>query len=50
MKNTDWDNILMIDKNDPNLSMNNLHLYVNNILDVTAPYKKTIKKGVKAKN
>ena len=45
MKNTDWDNILMIGKNDPNLSMNNLHLHINNILDVLAPFKNYQKKG-----
>ena len=39
MKNTDWDNILMIGKNDHNLSMNNLHLHIDNILDVLAPLK-----------
>ena len=44
MKNTDCDNILMIGKNDPNLSMNNLHLHINNILNVLTPYKKLSKK------
>ena len=49
MKNTDWDNILMIGKNDPNLSMNNLHLHINNILNVLAPFKKLSKKELKLK-
>ena len=31
---TDWRNILQLDLNDPNLSMNNVHQYVNNFLDV----------------
>ena len=41
---TDWRNILQLDLNDPNLSMNNVHQYVNNFLDVCAPYKKLSKK------
>ena len=43
MKNTDWVNILMLGKNNPNLSMNNLHLHINNILDIHDPYKKLSK-------
>ena len=49
MKSTGWNNILMIDKNDPNHSMNNLHLFINNILDILAPYKKLSKKELKLK-
>ena len=49
MKNTDWKNILMIDKSNPNLSMNNLHHFINSILDVLAPFKNTLKKGIKVK-
>ena len=49
VKIMDWNNILMIDKNDPNYSMNNLHLFINNILDTLAPYKKLSKKELKLK-
>ena len=44
MKNRDWNNILMIGKNDCHLSMNNLHLHIDNILYVLAPFKKLSKK------
>ena len=47
---TDWRNILLLDLNDPNLSMNNVHQYVNNFLDVCAPYKKLSKKELKLKS
>ena len=50
MKSTDWKNILMIDKSDPNLSMNNLHHFINSILDILAPYKKLSKKELKLKS
>ena len=46
MKNTDWDNILMMGKNDPDLSMNNLHLHINNILNALAPIKKYQKRNL----
>ena len=47
---TDWGNILQLDLNDPNLSMNNVHQYVNNFLNVCAPYKKLSKKELKLKS
>ena len=50
LKSTEWENILMIDKSDPNLSMNNLHVFINSILDVLAPYKKLSKKELKLKS
>ena len=50
MKSTDWKNILMIDKSDLNLSMSNLHHFINSILDVLAPYKKLSKKELKLKS
>ena len=37
MANTDWRNILKLDLNDPNVSMNSLHHNVNNLLDICAP-------------
>ena len=50
MANTDWRNILKLDQNDPNVSMNSLHHYVNNLLDICAPYKKLSKKEIKLKS
>ena len=50
MEVTDWRNILQLGLNDPNLSMNNVHQYVNNFLDVCAPYKKLSKKELKLKS
>ena len=50
MRSTDWKNILMIDQSDPNLSMNNLHHFINSFLDVLAPYKKLSKKELKLKS
>ena len=47
---TDWSNILKLDQNDPNVSMNSLHHYVNNLLDICAPYKKLSKKEIKLKS
>ena len=44
-----WDQILSIDENDPNTSMNNLHQYINYLLDELAPYKKLSKKEHKLK-
>ena len=46
---TDWSNILKLDQNDPNVSMNSLHQYINNLLDICAPYKKLSKKEIKLK-
>ena len=37
MKNTKWKYIFKMDLNDPNLSMNNLHVYINRLLDIYAP-------------
>ena len=50
LKSTEWENIIMSDKSDPNLSMNNLHVFINFILDVLAPYKKLSKKELKLKS
>ena len=49
MKNTKWKYILKMDLNDPNLSMNNLHDYINGLLDIYAPYKKALEKRNKTK-
>ena len=35
-----WDEILSLDENDPNISMNNFHQYINFLLNEFAPYKK----------
>ena len=40
----------MIDKSDLNLSMSNLHHFINSILDVLAPYKKLSKNELKLKS
>ena len=50
LKNNVWENILMIDKSDPNLSMNNLHVFINSILDVLASYRKLSKKELNLKS
>ena len=50
MKNPKWKYILRMDLNDPNLSMNNLHDYINKLLDMYAPYKKLSKKEIKLKS
>ena len=50
MKHTNWKTILNTDLNDPNLSLNNLHDYINKILDRYAPYKKLSKKEIKFKS
>ena len=50
MKNTKWKYILKMDLNDPNLSMNNLHDYINGLLDIYAPYKKLSEKEIKLKS
>ena len=44
LTNIDWDQILSIEGNDPNISMNNLHQHINYLLDELAPYKKLSKK------
>ena len=50
MKNTKWKYILRMDLNDPNLSVNNLHGYINKLIDMYAPYKKHSKKEIKLKS
>ena len=47
MKNSNWNLILKTDLNDPNLSMNNLHDHINNLLPLT---KKLSKKEIKLKS
>ena len=36
---TNWENILQLERNDPNIAIENLHFYVNSLLDEFAPYK-----------
>ena len=39
-----WDQILLIDEGDPNISMNNRHQHINYLLDEFAPFNKLSKK------
>ena len=41
-----WNQILLIDENDPNISMNNLHQHINYVLDEFAPYKNSQRKNI----
>ena len=50
LNNTDWDSIISIDENDPNMSMNNFYQHINYILDELAPYKKLNKREIKLKS
>ena len=50
MTNIDWDQILSIEGNDPNISINNLHQHINYLLDEFATYKKLSKKEYKLKS
>ena len=50
LTNMDWDQILSIEGNDPNISMNNLHQHIDYLLDEFAPYKKLSKKEYKLKS
>ena len=45
-----WGDILALDMNDPNLSLNNLYNHVNFLLDEFAPYRKLNKKEIKLKS
>ena len=45
-----WDEILQLESNDPNVSLENLYSYVGNLLDEFAPYKKVSKKEFKLKS
>ena len=42
--NMNWNEILSLDENDPNICMNNLHLHISYLLDEFAPFKKVSKK------
>ena len=44
--NINWNEILSLDENETNICMNNLHLYINYLLDEFAPHKKVSKKTV----
>ena len=41
-----WDQIMSTDGNDPNATMNNIHLKINYLLDEFAPCKKLSKKRI----
>ena len=45
-----WDEILSLEENDPNISMNNLRRHINFLLDEFAPYKKLSKGEFKLKS
>ena len=42
-----WEQTLLIDESDPNISMNNLHQHINDLFDEFDPYKKLLKKEYK---
>ena len=50
LRNSDWYSTLALERNDPNISMNNLYNHVSNLLDKTAPLKKLSKKDIKLKS
>ena len=50
LKNCDWDSILALVQNDPNLSMENLYNNTIFLLDEFAPYRKLSKKDYKLKS
>ena len=50
MSQTNWDEILLINENDPNMMLNNFHQHINYLLDEFAPYKKLSKKDLKLKS
>ena len=45
-----WGEILQLESNDPNVPLENLYSYVDNLLDEFAPYKKVSKKEFKLKS
>ena len=45
-----WDGILSLDENDPNISMNNFHQHINILLYEFASYKKLSKREFKLKS
>ena len=47
--NSNWNNILLKDEEDPSKSLNNLHIHVNNILDYLAPTRNLSKKELRLK-
>ena len=49
LNSINWDDILCIDQNDPNLTINNFYENMVNLLDEHAPFKKLSKREVKLK-
>ena len=45
-----WDEILLINENDPNMALNNFHQHDSYLLDEFAPYKKLSNKDLKLKS
>ena len=50
LRSAKWDVILQLEANDPNISFDNLHNSVNNLLDKYAPFKITCKKKNRKKS
>ena len=50
LKNMDWETILSLNNNDPNLSIEQLYKSINYLLDESAPYKQNSKKEYKLKS
>ena len=45
LSGVNWDTVLSLDNNDPNLSIDNFYNHLNLLLDDFAPYKETLEKG-----
>ena len=50
LSDINWDEILLINENDPNVAINNFHRHINYLLDELALYKKLSKKELKVKS
>ena len=50
LSDINWDEILLINENDPNVAINNFHRHINYLLYELAPYKKLSKKELKLKS
>ena len=48
INSTNWAEILQLNRNDPNLSIENLYSQINFYLDEFAPYKRISKKRIQA--
>ena len=50
LQNTNWNEILSLNENDPIISMHNLHQHINSLLDEFAPDEKLSKREYKLKS